>query len=208
MAGPAPAAPRCRPWRRSPWTAGGGAAAPARSRSAGRRRAACRWLRNAAAGARGPGRSRRAARRRTPPAIPRRWSARDAARGRAGTPAGHPRTDQDGHRAGSRQSPRRRRRAAAAARAGCPCRDGDLPGPPADVVQRQRGDLPGAQPEPGQQRQHREVTAPGDGAPGRSWPAAQRPARAPGPAAAPTAASWRPTARTAPAARRSGPRHA
>jgi hypothetical protein len=41
---------------------------------------------------------------------------------------------------------------------------GDLPGPPADVIQAQRGDLPGAQPEPGQQRQHREITAPGRGA--------------------------------------------
>ena len=41
---------------------------------------------------------------------------------------------------------------------------GELPGSPVDVVQAQRGDLAGTQPEPGHQGQHREVPPPGGGA--------------------------------------------
>src|SRR6266540_2784255 len=47
--GSAGAAPGCRPWRRSPWSADGCVAASGRSRSTTRPRAAWRWLPSAAA---------------------------------------------------------------------------------------------------------------------------------------------------------------
>ena len=52
------AAGRCRPWRRSRWTAGCGGAAPGRSAAASSRRAAGRWPGCAAAGARPAGAAR------------------------------------------------------------------------------------------------------------------------------------------------------
>ena len=196
-----------RPWRRSRWSARGGAAAPGRPRPAGRRPAASRSPRCAAAGARGSGPARPAA----PAAMhdlrrPRRRSAPRCGACDAHEHAAALRRARAGRGAGRRRSPRRRRRAAAAARRGCPCRATVISPARQSMSSRpQRGDLAGAQPQPGQQQQDRVVAPPGRGAPVAAGQ--QRAAADPAPAPCGSPASRQPaTDGTAPpAAPRSGP---
>ena len=74
--------------------------------------------------------------------------------------------------------------------AGALADDSDLPGPPVEIVQAQGGDLAGAQPQPHQHGIIAKSRRPAP-LPGRTMPAAPRPGRVPGTAAA-RPASWPP----------------